>query len=93
MAPVAERGILGLFARAPGHGLGFANLHLARAQPGAFVGAVAKGLGFRPSARAPVIGASLGFLDDGELLKGNGLTHNFVGHNVARIDGQSIRAK
>jgi len=46
MAAIAERPVLGMLAAAPGHRLGFGNIHFRRGKAGAFVRAIAKGLPF-----------------------------------------------
>jgi len=59
VGPVAKRAVPGTFAAAPSHGARTFDHHLHRAQPGALVGTIAKGLLLRMPAGAPPVGARL----------------------------------
>ena len=72
---VAEGFGLGVFAGAPGDGLFLLDFGLEGRKPGALVRAVAQRLGFGTSAGAPPIGARLGRLDNGKLLKNDWFAH------------------
>ena len=63
VAAVAERSVLGMFAAAPSHRLGFRDVHLCRGETGAFVGSVAERLIVGFTATAPIIGVGLGGLN------------------------------
>ena len=77
MGAVAEGLAGGMFAGAPGDGLGFGDFHLLRHKAGAAVRAVAKGLALGPAARAPEIGAGFNLLHNRAFLENNGVAHKF----------------
>ena len=75
MTAIAERFVLGMFAAAPGHGLGGGNIRFDRREFSAFMGAVAKRLGSGPAAGAPPIGASFSLLHHGAFLENSWIAH------------------
>ena len=72
---VAEGGVAGMFAHAPGNGVGGVDGHLLRPKPGSFVGTVAKRLLLRAPACAPPILARLHLLHDRGPLANDGFGH------------------
>jgi hypothetical protein len=75
VAAVAEGFVFGMFAAAPGDDFGGVNFGLDGGKFGAFVGAVAEGLGGRLAARAPKISAGDHFLDERNFLGNDWITH------------------
>ena len=73
VAAVTKRFGLGMRASTPGHGLFLGNVDFEGGVPGAFVRAVAEGLALGGTAGAPVLGAGFSRLNDGKLLKDNGV--------------------
>jgi hypothetical protein len=76
MAAVAERGIFGVFAPAPGHRFCFGDFRFHGSEAGPLVGAVAERLAFGLTATAPEISAGLGGLNERTFLGDFRFTHN-----------------
>jgi hypothetical protein len=75
MRTVAEGGSFRVFALAPGHGFGLANINFHGRELGSFMGTVAKGLFLGLAAGAPIVGSCFGLLNRRRFLSDNWSFH------------------
>ena len=82
MRPVAERGIPGVFAGAPGDRPGFGDIYFLWRETRAFMRAVAERLALGTPTGAPPILSRRDRLDEGRFLANDSFSHTFSGKGL-----------